>query len=72
MKLQSSGSSRDPAATVPLPTGDAGPKAVARAERLNFWLAVVIVAVIFAGGLFGYDQGVISRHWAPNACRPGD
>src|SRR6516164_11595926 len=29
-------------------------------ESLTPWLAVVIVAVIFAGGLFGYDQGVIS------------
>ncbi|WP_063700693.1 sugar porter family MFS transporter [Bradyrhizobium centrolobii] len=30
------------------------------AETLTFWLAIVIVVVIFAGGLFGYDQGVIS------------
>ena len=29
-------------------------------ESLTPWLAVVIVVVIFAGGLFGYDQGVIS------------
>jgi sugar porter (SP) family MFS transporter len=27
---------------------------------LTRWLAVVLAAVIFAGGLFGYDQGVIS------------
>ncbi|TCL71031.1 sugar porter (SP) family MFS transporter [Rhizobium sp. BK251] len=37
-------------------TGDSAPPA----ESLTFWLAVVIVVVIFAGGLFGYDQGVIS------------
>ena len=24
------------------------------------WLAVVLAVVVFAGGLFGYDQGVIS------------
>src|SRR5580704_2652349 len=29
-------------------------------EALTRWLAVVLVVVIFAGGLFGYDQGVIS------------
>jgi sugar porter (SP) family MFS transporter len=29
-------------------------------ENLTKWLAVVLVVVIFAGGLFGYDQGVIS------------
>jgi MFS family permease len=27
---------------------------------LTKWLLVVLVVVIFAGGLFGYDQGVIS------------
>ncbi|WP_407181419.1 sugar porter family MFS transporter [Bradyrhizobium sp. STM 3562] len=30
------------------------------AETLTFWLAVVVLVIIFAGGLFGYDQGVIS------------
>lgn len=30
------------------------------AESVTFWLGIVIVVVIFAGGLFGYDQGVIS------------
>lgn len=29
-------------------------------ESITWWLAVVLVVVIFAGGLFGYDQGVIS------------
>ena len=29
-------------------------------ETLTRWLAVVLAVVIFAGGLFGYDQGVIS------------
>ncbi|MBV8682367.1 MAG: sugar porter family MFS transporter [Caulobacteraceae bacterium] len=29
-------------------------------EALTAWLMVVLAAVIFAGGLFGYDQGVIS------------
>jgi sugar porter (SP) family MFS transporter len=29
-------------------------------ERLTPWLAVVLAVVLFAGGLFGYDQGVIS------------
>jgi SP family galactose:H+ symporter-like MFS transporter len=29
-------------------------------ETLTPWLAIVLVVVIFAGGLFGYDQGVIS------------
>jgi sugar porter (SP) family MFS transporter len=29
-------------------------------EPLTRWLVVVLVVVIFAGGLFGYDQGVIS------------
>ena len=30
--------------------------------RVSFtpWLAVVLVVVLFSGGLFGYDQGVIS------------
>ncbi len=30
------------------------------AERMTPWLAVVLLVVLFAGGLFGYDQGVIS------------
>ena len=29
-------------------------------ETLTPWLLVVLVVVLFAGGLFGYDQGVIS------------
>lgn len=29
-------------------------------EKLTRWLAVVLAVVVFAGGLFGYDQGVIS------------
>ncbi len=29
-------------------------------ETLTPWLIVVLVVVLFAGGLFGYDQGVIS------------
>jgi SP family galactose:H+ symporter-like MFS transporter len=29
-------------------------------EKLTRWLTVVLAVVIFAGGLFGYDQGVIS------------
>ena len=29
-------------------------------ETLTPWLTVVLVVVLFAGGLFGYDQGVIS------------
>src|SRR3984957_761307 len=29
-------------------------------ETLTRWLTVVLVVVIFAGALFGYDQGVIS------------
>ena len=60
MNTRSSGSTRNPATPVPL-AGDGGPKVVApAAERLTFWLGIVIVVVIFAGGLFGYDQGVIS------------
>ena len=53
MNMQSSGSTRAGGDRVPSVTPPA-------AERVTFWLAVVIVAVIFAGGLFGYDQGVIS------------
>jgi MFS transporter, SP family, galactose:H+ symporter len=29
-------------------------------ERMTPWLAAVLIVVLFAGGLFGYDQGVIS------------
>jgi sugar porter (SP) family MFS transporter len=32
----------------------------ASAERMTPWLIVVLLVVLFAGGLFGYDQGVIS------------
>jgi sugar porter (SP) family MFS transporter len=61
MNLQSSGPARGSTATVRLPGGDRGPTVTPpAAESLTFWLAVVIVVVIFAGGLFGYDQGVIS------------
>jgi len=37
----------------------AGGKPLAR-ETLTLWLAIVLAVVIFGGGLFGYDQGVIS------------
>jgi len=41
--------------------GDHGPKVTSLpAESLTFRLVVVIGVVVFAGGLFGYDQGVIS------------
>jgi len=36
------------------------PKTPSAAKSITGWLAVVLVVVIFAGGLFGYDQGVIS------------
>jgi SP family galactose:H+ symporter-like MFS transporter len=40
---------------------DASPNRLpASRESLTRWLVVVLVVVIFAGGLFGYDQGVIS------------
>jgi hypothetical protein len=59
--LEPPGSTRDPATTVTLAGGDHGLTVTSPpAERLTFWLSVVIVVVIFAGGLFGYDQGVIS------------
>jgi MFS transporter, SP family, galactose:H+ symporter len=29
-------------------------------QTLTPWLVVVLVVVLFSGGLFGYDQGVIS------------
>ncbi|HTJ64175.1 MAG TPA: sugar porter family MFS transporter [Alphaproteobacteria bacterium] len=38
-------------------TANAAP---ATAEPMTRWLLVVLAVVIFAGGLFGYDQGVIS------------
>jgi SP family galactose:H+ symporter-like MFS transporter len=41
-------------------TANLSPKALSAGETLTWWLAVVLVVVIFAGGLFGYDQGVIS------------
>jgi SP family galactose:H+ symporter-like MFS transporter len=41
--------------TEPPPRSPAAPRAVFTA-----WLAVVLVVVLFSGGLFGYDQGVIS------------
>jgi MFS transporter, SP family, galactose:H+ symporter len=41
-------------------TADAIPGSGSRAEHVTPWLWVVVVVVIFAGALFGYDQGVIS------------
>ena len=35
-------------------------KTPTRNESMTRWLVVVLAVVIFAGGLFGYDQGVIS------------
>ena len=35
-------------------------KTPSRSESMTRWLVVVLAVVIFAGGLFGYDQGVIS------------
>lgn len=35
-------------------------KTPSRNESITRWLVVVLAVVIFAGGLFGYDQGVIS------------
>lgn len=35
---------------MPIPSG----------QHLTPWLVVVLVVVLFSGGLFGYDQGVIS------------
>jgi len=32
----------------------------AAGSSMTRWLVVVLVVVLFAGGLFGYDQGVIS------------
>ena len=36
------------------------PGAASKADAFTRWLAVVLAVVIFGGGLFGYDQGVIS------------
>jgi sugar porter (SP) family MFS transporter len=42
-------------------TIDGSPKALSPSgESITLWLFVVLVVVIFAGALFGYDQGVIS------------
>jgi SP family galactose:H+ symporter-like MFS transporter len=41
------------------PDSFANRKADAR-ETFTLWLAIVLAVVIFGGGLFGYDQGVIS------------
>jgi MFS transporter, SP family, galactose:H+ symporter len=50
-----------PATFLPSARGDQRPMGPSSAlESQTFWLVVVIVVVIFAGGLFGYDQGVIS------------
>ena len=35
-------------------------KTASQNESVTRWLVVVLAVVIFAGGLFGYDQGVIS------------
>jgi len=55
-----------------LPTGGSAPRTLpsrpASAHQVtpsspasfSFWLVVVLVVVLFSGGLFGYDQGVIS------------
>jgi len=39
-------------------TAQAGPPL--SGQTLTPWLVVVLVVVLFSGGLFGYDQGVIS------------
>ena len=48
----------DEAATAIPKTAKAGPPL--SGQTLTPWLAVVLVVVLFSGGLFGYDQGVIS------------
>ncbi len=48
----------NPAASAIPKTAQAGP-ALSR-RTLTPWLMVVLVVVLFSGGLFGYDQGVIS------------
>lgn len=40
--------------------GAAPSKSPSGGESMTFWLGVVLAVVIVAGGLFGYDQGVIS------------
>jgi hypothetical protein len=62
----SASSKLDPSPLAPLgPSTTLSGIARARATeppRVSFtpWLAVVLVVVLFSGGLFGYDQGVIS------------
>jgi sugar porter (SP) family MFS transporter len=41
-------------------TGTPIAKSSSSGDAITGWLAVVLVVVIFSGGLFGYDQGVIS------------
>ena len=48
----------NPAANAIPKTAQAGPALSSR--TLTPWLMVVLVVVLFSGGLFGYDQGVIS------------
>jgi sugar porter (SP) family MFS transporter len=53
------------AVATPLATGEAAIAAPrigdpSAGQSLTPWLVVVLVVVLFAGGLFGYDQGVIS------------
>ncbi len=48
----------NPAASAIPKTAQAGPALSSR--TLTPWLMVVLVVVLFSGGLFGYDQGVIS------------
>ncbi len=52
-----------PAAPALPVTAGRGPPAMqppASEQHVTPWLAVVLVVVLFSGGLFGYDQGVIS------------
>jgi sugar porter (SP) family MFS transporter len=46
-----------PADAAARPPASVGPPA---GQTVTPWLVVVLVVVLFAGGLFGYDQGVIS------------
>ena len=41
-------------------TADASTTSSTKIETLTPWLSIVLLVVIFAGALFGYDQGVIS------------
>jgi MFS family permease len=41
-------------------TGTSADEGPHMAQTLTPWLIVVLVVVLFSGGLFGYDQGVIS------------